>query len=147
MNDIPKLINLISNATNSNLKSVTFSWPYAKNKDNSSNNTTLNNVLNILRYSGYIRGFYFSIKSSSNITHNIKHQICIDLKYDQHGKSVINWIKLISTPSLAKYVTTKTLWQLRSNPGLSVISTSIGILTDTEARRYNVGGYLLFIIR
>jgi len=146
MKSISNLINHISSAKNSNLKTITFSWITQNNNNTKVNHNSVQNILKILRYSGYIRGFDYGLTVFSRKNYQIKHQIIIHLKYDEFGKNVINWITLISTPSIAKYATTKYLWQLRNTPGLSIISTPIGIITDDEARRYNVGGYLLFTI-
>lgn len=49
-----------------------------------------------------------------------------------------------STPGRRIYVSASSLWQPQSTSGFFVLSTVYGIFTDAEARRYNVGGELLF---
>jgi len=82
----------------------------------------------------------------SSPTQNSKERVYLNifLKYDSVGKSVINSVYLVSTPGRRVYVSSNSLWQPQSTSGFFVLSTTSGILTDIEARRYNVGGEVLF---
>jgi ribosomal protein S8 len=42
------------------------------------------------------------------------------------------------------HISSNALWQSRATAGFFVMSTTYGILTDVEARRFNVGGIVLF---
>jgi ribosomal protein S8 len=42
------------------------------------------------------------------------------------------------------YISASSLWQTQSTTGFVALSTVYGIITDIEARRYNVGGEVLF---
>jgi len=68
----------------------------------------------------------------------------IYLKYDESGKSVIDSLFLVSKPSRRIYMSSSAIWQPQTTTGFFILSTPIGICTDIEARRYNVGGEILF---
>jgi len=69
------------------------------------------------------------------------------LKYE--GKKMrpsFSNLKSISTPGVRKYAKSKNIPQVLGGLGVIVISTSKGLMTDTEARKLNLGGELLFAI-
>ena len=94
-------------------------------------------ILTILRNNGVIRAF-------SYLPSKDKNKFVIYIKYDQIGNNVIRSIFNVSKPSRKLYVSSKALWQPQSTTGFFVLSTSYGIITDIDARRYNVGGCILF---
>ncbi|MDP2649575.1 MAG: 30S ribosomal protein S8 [bacterium] len=57
---------------------------------------------------------------------------------------VFNDVLLISKPSLRVYSKAKNIQRRRLGLGVSVVSTSQGIMTEQEARKKGVGGELLF---
>ncbi len=67
-------------------------------------------------------------------------QIKIDLKYDQNGKPRISSLKRISKPGRRVYVSKDEIQRVLSGLGISIISTSRGIMTGKEARDKNLGG-------
>ncbi len=85
------------------------------------------NVLNILVNEGFIKSYKI----------NSKNQIEVFLKY-KNNKSVINEIKRISKPGKRLYLKNKDLYIKKQ--GFYILSTSLGILTDLEAKKLNVGG-------
>lgn len=88
------------------------------------------NVLNILVDEGFIKTYKI----------NSKNQIEIYLKY-KNNKSVINEIKRGSKPGKRLYIKNKDLYIKKQ--GFYILSTSLGILTDLEAKKINVGGELV----
>lgn len=56
----------------------------------------------------------------------------------------INGVKLISKPSRRMYSGASDLGKVRSGFGVSVVSTSKGIMTGTEARKVGLGGEVIF---
>lgn len=69
----------------------------------------------------------------------VKRIIEIKLKYeDSHSK--IDDVKRISKPSKRVYITSKQIWPVKQGYGISIISTSKGIMTGDEARKNNLGG-------
>jgi small subunit ribosomal protein S8 len=91
-------------------------------------------VAKILKSEGYV--------SDVAITGDTKKKIKIHLKY-QGKKSVIEGLKRISKPGLRKYVGATEIPRVRGGLGVAIVSTSEGLLTDTQARKKNLGGELL----
>ncbi len=98
--------------------------------------------LELLRREGFIRGY--SYKNTQVTKKNISKKLNIYLKYDVFGNKVINSIIRVSTPGRRVYLSASALWQPQSTTGLFILSTTQGLRTDTEARRYNLGGEVLF---
>jgi len=88
------------------------------------------NVLNILVNEGFIKSYKI----------NSKNQIEIYLKYKKN-KSVINEIKRESKPGKRLYIKNKDLYIKKQ--GFYILSTPLGVLTDLEAKKLNVGGELI----
>ncbi|HMS65501.1 MAG TPA: 30S ribosomal protein S8 [Ignavibacteria bacterium] len=65
--------------------------------------------------------------------------LSIKLKYND-GDSVILGLKRISKPGLRRYVNSAEIPRVRNGLGISIVSTSKGLLTDKEARSLKVGG-------
>jgi len=64
------------------------------------------------------------------------------LKY-QGKKGVIEGLRRVSTPGLRRYVGASEIPRVRGGLGVSVISTSQGVMTGTQARKNNLGGELI----
>jgi small subunit ribosomal protein S8 len=69
----------------------------------------------------------------------------IFLKYDADRRGIIN-LKRVSKPSRRVYVGRDEIPSVLKGLGISILSTSRGVLTDKEARRVNVGGEVLCYI-
>lgn len=69
----------------------------------------------------------------------------IKLKYED-GIGVINGIKLISKPSRRMYAKKGELKLVKSGYGISVISTSKGLMTGEDSKKAGLGGELIFEI-
>jgi len=93
-------------------------------------------VLDILASEGYIRG-YEAMDDA-----NGKPAFEISLKYFD-GEPVIREVKRVSTPGRRVYASVKEIPQVRNGLGVSIVSTSKGIMSDTRARSENVGGEVL----
>ena len=99
--------------------------------------TKMENILAILKKEGYINDFKKVEVKDKNF-----FRIEIDLKYYE-GSSVIEGIQRVSTPGLRVYTSVDTRPQVKNGFGISVISTSKGVMTDKEARKEKVGGEVL----
>lgn len=64
----------------------------------------------------------------------------INLKYSSSGEPVIGGIKRVSKPGQRIYLPSEKLPRTNSGFGITVVSTSKGLLTDREARKDKVGG-------
>jgi small subunit ribosomal protein S8 len=85
-------------------------------------------VLDAMEREGFILGYDVE-KSQKGDYENLK----VNLKY-VHGSSVINEINRISKPGRRIYSRFDTLPRVQNGLGVAIISTSLGILTDNEAR-------------
>ena len=95
-------------------------------------------ITKILFDQGYILSYKF--ENTENNQGNIK----IALKYDKLTKeSVIKKIQRISTPGLRKYASANKLPRILNGLGISIISTSKGVMTGKQAARENIGGELI----
>ncbi|HEY4951814.1 MAG TPA: 30S ribosomal protein S8 [Verrucomicrobiae bacterium] len=69
----------------------------------------------------------------------------IQLKY-QGKKNVIEGLKRVSKPGLRKYVGATEIPRVLGGLGVSIVSTSEGVMTGTQAKKKNLGGELLCYI-
>lgn len=93
-------------------------------------------IADALKREGYIDGF-------REIGEGIDQEIEVDLKYGPDGEEVISSITRASRPGLRMYRGTQELKPVLNGLGISVISTSQGILSDRECRERKIGGELL----
>ena len=91
----------------------------------------------VLKEEKYINDFFF-ITSEGN-----KEVIRIFLKYDYNGDPVIENIKRVSKPGLRVYVGAGEASRVLDGLGVSIISTSKGVLSNKKAKKLGVGGELL----
>ena len=90
----------------------------------------------ILLEEGFVRGYDVIEDGKQGI-------IRIQLKYGQSGERVISGLKRISKPGMRVYAPNHEIPKVLNGLGISVISTSKGILTDKQARKENVGGEVI----
>ena len=67
----------------------------------------------------------------------------VNLKYGPSGEHVIQHIERISKPGCRVYVGVGEMKEVRQGLGISVLSTSKGVLSNREAHKQGVGGELL----
>ena len=67
----------------------------------------------------------------------------VNLKYGPNGEHVIQHIERVSKPGRRVYVGVDDTKEIRQGLGISVLSTSKGVLSNREARKEGVGGELL----
>ncbi len=70
-------------------------------------------------------------------------QLQIDLKYGPSGEKVIRHVKRVSKPGRRVYSSARDLRPVLNGLGISIVSTSKGLLSDREARQQKVGGEVL----
>ena len=92
-------------------------------------------VLDVLETEGYIRG-YETIEGAAHPT------ISVRLKYSG-GKPVINELKRVSRPGLRAYSKSSDIPMVRNGLGTMIVSTSKGVMTDTQATEQKLGGELI----
>lgn len=82
------------------------------------------------------------IASASERTDGAKKVLSIHLKYDG-SQPVIRMIKRVSSPGRRVYRGAQELPRVLSDLGLAVVSTSMGVMTNKEARKRKLGGEVL----
>ena len=90
----------------------------------------------VLKQENYIEDFVF-IKDSINT------RIRIFLKYDIKGNAVITAIERVSKPGRRVYVNQNQLPRVLDGLGISILSTSKGVLSNKVAKRFGVGGEVI----
>ena len=93
------------------------------------------NVLEVLRREGYIRGF-------TRDTSTVQGGISIELKY-HNGAPVIRELKRVSKPGRRIYSGVRDLPRVYNGLGIAILSTPRGVMSDAEAREARVGGEIL----
>lgn len=93
-------------------------------------------VLDVLASEGYIRGY------EKKTTENGQGELVISLKYFE-GAPVIRELKRVSKPGRRVYSAIGDLKPVKNGLGISILSTSKGVMSDTAAREANVGGEVL----
>ena len=93
----------------------------------------------VLKSEKYIEDFIF-IKDGK------KNSIRIFLKYSHNGKSVITGIDRVSKPGRRVFVGCKDMPRVLDGLGVSIISTSKGVLSNRTASKFGIGGEILFNI-
>lgn len=89
-------------------------------------------IAKILKSEGYITDFV--------VDGDLKKNIVITLKYGEHGEKVISGIKRISKPGLRVYAQAAKMPRVLNGLGISIVSTSQGMMTGAEAKAKKVGG-------
>jgi small subunit ribosomal protein S8 len=85
---------------------------------------------------GYIGGFKTVEDGKQNV-------IQVTLKYLSDRQPVVKGIRRVSRPSLRVYVGSGEIRPVRSGLGISILSTSQGVMTGKQARASKVGGEVL----
>ncbi|MGD9535971.1 MAG: 30S ribosomal protein S8 [Alphaproteobacteria bacterium] len=93
-------------------------------------------VLDVLKSEGYIRGY-----TRAELEGN-KAEFEIELKYNE-GRPVITEIHRISRPGRRVYSSIDDLARFYNGLGISILSTSQGVMSDIEARKQRLGGEIL----
>ena len=73
----------------------------------------------------------------------VQDNIVITLKYGKNKERVISGLKRISKPGLRVYAKAEEIPTVLNGLGISIVSTSKGIMTGKEARKENLGGEVL----
>lgn len=120
---ISDMLTRIRNAQSANKISVTM--PNSKQKVS---------IANVLKNEGYI--------SSFSTTTDVKSSLTVVLKYYQ-GRAVIEKIKRISRPGLRIFKSKDELPTVNGGLGISIISTSKGLMSDNKARIAGHGGEVI----
>src|SRR5688572_32550285 len=92
----------------------------------------------VLKDEGYIDDFAVQ-------AHDGKPQLNISLKY-YAGRPVIEKIDRVSKPGLRVYRGTKDIPKVMNGLGVTIVSTSKGVMTDRKAHAAGIGGEVLCVV-
>jgi small subunit ribosomal protein S8 len=90
----------------------------------------------VLKREGYIWGW-------KEVESKPVNQLHLELKYGPNGERVIRHMKRVSKPGRRVYSSATDLRPVLNGLGISIISTSRGVISDREARQRNLGGEVL----
>ncbi|MGD0650417.1 MAG: 30S ribosomal protein S8 [Verrucomicrobiia bacterium] len=93
-------------------------------------------VAKVLKQNGYIADFYAEKKEDG------KQVLKIQLKMIGKERAIVG-IKRVSKPGLRRYVPAKEIPRVLGGMGISILTTSRGVMTGHEAKKANVGGEIL----
>ena len=93
-------------------------------------------IAKILSAEGYVDGYKVDEAS-------VGRKLTVTLRYQNDRDRVLKGVRRISRPGRRVYKGAGELERVRGGIGVSIVSTSDGLLTDREARRRNVGGEVL----
>jgi len=93
-------------------------------------------VAELLRDEGYVEAVTRSEAEKGSV-------LTVALRYGADNQSAIQTLRRVSRPGQRKYVGSDAIPKVRLGLGVSILSTSRGVLTDRQARKLGVGGELL----
>jgi len=94
-------------------------------------------ILEVLKDAGYIANYKITLDKKIK-----KDCLLVDLKYNK-GLPVIQEIKRVSKPGRRIYAKADSIEKIQNGLGIAIVSTSIGIMSDNDARNKNVGGEII----
>ena len=93
-------------------------------------------ILDVLKEEGYISDYKPSSKEKNN------NFLIVDLKYN-NGIPVIKEISRVSKPGRRVYSRATSIPKVHNGLGLAILSTSKGVMSDSEAIKNNLGGEII----
>ena len=92
-------------------------------------------IADILKNEGFIKDFKVSNNEKKNI-------LSLELKYHS-GSPVINNFERVSKPGRRIFSSADSLPKINHGLGIAILSTPKGVMSDTEARKNNIGGEVI----
>lgn len=99
-------------------------------------------VLNVLKSEGFIESFEVRKDREGKFD-----EFEVTLKYGEDGRPAIIASRRVSTPGRRVYLPSTRIPKVSSGLGISILSTSQGVMSDRQARKQGVGGEVLALIR
>ena len=106
------------------------------NKVNIPNSKFRAKILDVLKEEGYISDYKFLADKKN------KGSLLVDLKYS-NGLPVIQVISRVSKPGRRIYTRAESIPKIKNGLGIVIVSTSMGIMSDNDARSKNIGGEII----
>ena len=96
-------------------------------------------ILRVLKEEGYIQDYKRMEDEKQGL-------LRVYLKYGPLGEDVVTEIRRVSTPGKRVYCGAKDLPRPMNGMGISIVSTSKGVLSDRQCRQQNIGGEVLAVV-
>jgi small subunit ribosomal protein S8 len=93
-------------------------------------------IARILSEEGYIDGWKLQDAT-------VGSELVVRLRYDSERQRVLQGIQRVSKPGRRVYSAARDIERVRGGLGVTIVSTSSGVMTDRDARQRNVGGEVL----
>ncbi len=97
-------------------------------------------VLEVLKKDGFIESF------SAAKSEGLKKEFDVVLRYYESGEPLISRIERVSRPGRRVYQQVTKLPKISSGLGISIVSTSQGVMSDRDARKKGIGGELIAVV-
>ena len=91
-------------------------------------------------------GFVTAVRVEAKEESEVKKKVMVTLAYDKNEVAHLRGVKRISKPGRRLYASSITTHRVKGGTGARILSSSVGIITDVEARKNNMGGEELFEI-
>ena len=98
---------------------------------------------NLKKRISYILKEEHFVRDYIEIKDNKQNMLRVFLRYDSNGNPVINGIKRISKPGCRVYVSSDNLPRVLNGLGISIMTTSVGVISNKKANQLSVGGEVL----
>ena len=94
------------------------------------------NLVKVLAEEGYVSSY-------RRVEEKGRPLLRVGLKYDSDGEPIVNGLERVSRPGRRVYAPAKGIPEVLGGLGISIVSTSRGILTGRQAREAKLGGEIL----
>ena len=122
---VADLLTRVRNAASSSKKSVKI--PYSGLKKN---------ICRVLKEQGFITDYFPEMEGT-------RSTLRVELKYGPDGEQVLRHIRRVSKPGRRVYTAVEAMPEVLNGLGISVISSSKGVISSVEAKKMKVGGEIL----
>jgi small subunit ribosomal protein S8 len=108
-------------------------------------NVTLSHSLHLAAIAKKLKelGFLTSIET---VGEGHKKSLVATLAYNERGQAKLRGVKRVSKPGRRLYAPHTEIFRVKGGTGSRIVSSSLGIMSDSEARKQRVGGESLFDI-
>jgi small subunit ribosomal protein S8 len=97
-------------------------------------------IARVLKEQGYIEDYQV-------LEEGRKRFLRVLLRYGPRGQAALRQITRVSKPGRRLYASAAKLPEVANGLGIAIISTSQGVMTDTEARRRGIGGEIICLVQ
>lgn len=133
MSQTDSISDMLTRIRNANMaRADVVEMPYSKMRDA---------IARILKREGYILDY---TAEGGGVTKILR--LYLKFVSGREREPVIRGLRRVSRPGLRHYVSAKDFSSVLSGTGIAIMSTSIGVITDSDARKAHVGGELLCTI-